>query len=234
VRAVWLPIILNEHLHRVTGEAHHHLAHVLRIEVGDELLLLDGKGLCVKARTSLVSKKEIQLEEINREVRDRAFHLDLVLGIPKKEALELCLKQATELGFRTIFLVRAAYSQTKVPEIDRLVKLLSSALEQSNSAFLPEIVETSWSDIPWNEYDHKILLDSQTKESTQTLLSEVTSQSSHLLIVGPEGGFDSQELAELHAKAGMEILCLPTPILRTPTALAVGAGCVLQRLIVCK
>ncbi len=228
MRAVWLPAISDLAKHVICGEAHHHLVNVVRIEVSEKILLLNGKGLRVKAQVQSISKKEVVLQELERSIVERAYTLDIAIGIPKREALELSLKEATELGCRRIFLVRGTYSQQKVPEIPRLKKLIISALEQSNANYLPEMIETEWSELPWQDYGLKLLMDSQTKENTR----EVSNLSLPvLLIVGPEGGFHSAELTYLHERPGLEILNLPTPILRTPTAVATGFGCLLQRLI---
>ncbi|HXH73972.1 MAG TPA: RsmE family RNA methyltransferase [Bacteriovoracaceae bacterium] len=228
MRAIWLPEIKASVEHVLTGEPHHHLVNVARIEVQDELMLLDGKGLRAKTTVTAANKKEIRLQENSRELVEPRIVMDLALGIPKRDALELALKQATELGFRRIYLIRAGFSQMKVPEFERMQKLLVSALEQSNSPFMPEILEKKWNEIPWDEYGLKLMMDSQTLESTKVAVD--LSQPS-LLLVGPEAGFASIELSFLHARPGLEILNLPTPILRTPTAVAAGAGCLLQRLI---
>src|SRR5690606_39103516 len=107
---------------------------------------------------------------------------DLALGMPKRDALELCLKEATELGFRKIFLIRSDYSQMKAPEMERMEKLLVSALEQSNAPFLPLIEESRWEDLPFGEYESGLLLDSQT-ERPETKV-EKSGLKSQLLIVG--------------------------------------------------
>jgi RsmE family RNA methyltransferase len=52
-----------------------------------------------------------------------------------------------------------------------------------------------------------------------------------LLIVGPEGGFSPLEIEFLHQMPRIRILNLPTPILRTPTAVAAGAGIILGSLL---
>lgn len=210
------------------GDALHHLVNVVRIKEGDELLLLNGKGLKVTTFVESLSKKELKLKLHQHQTVGREYNFDVALGIPKREALELCLKQATELGFRRIYLIRSDYSQMRAPEADRMEKLLISALEQSNAGFLPEIIEADWKELPWKEYDYSIMLDSQTipeKTDKSTL-----SSGSHLLIIGPEGGFSGGELAFLHGQEKLKVVNLPTPILRTPTALAAGAGMMIESL----
>ena len=214
--------------YQIKGDAAHHLVSVLRIEVNEEILLLNGAGLSVKTKVSSISKKEITLTKFDQFEEPRKLIMDLALGIPKKEALELSLKQAVELGFRKIYLVRAEFSQTRLPEAERLKSLLISAVEQSNAPFLPEIIHAAWEDIPTTEYAEILLMDSQNKSQNA---NAVTGLAARLLIVGPEGGFSQNESKILHNLPKIRILNLPTPILRTPTAVAAGAGILLGSLL---
>ena len=227
MRAAWISDLTERESYSIAGDIHHHLVHVVRISVGDDLLLLNGLGLAIKTQVEAITKKAIILKHLETLESKRGISFDIVIGVPKKEALELCLKEATEIGVRKIFLIRGDYSQVKVPEDDRILKILVSALEQSNSPFLPEVIVSEWETIPWNDYACKLLMDSQTLNPTQNKQTP----DSTLLIIGPEGGFSPKELSYLHAREGLEVLKLPTPILRTPTALAVGAGIILERLM---
>ncbi len=217
--------VQNEYV--LKGDDLHHLVNVVRVETGEEILLTNGKGLQVHSQIDSVSKKELRLILLTQKVTERAFSFDVVIGIPKKEALELCIKQATELGFRTIFLVRSDYSQQRVPEEDRLQALLISALEQSNAPYLPQIISASWDDIPWGSYAEVCIMDSQSENGQRN----DSRGAEKLLVIGPEGGWSPKELTHLHAKSNALVLKLPTPILRTPTALAAGAGFLLGRLL---
>jgi RsmE family RNA methyltransferase len=73
-----------------------------------------------------------------------------------------------------------------------------------------------------------LLLDSQTKNGGQAATSSLSNK---LLVVGPEGGFSTNELNYLYSQKNIIPISLPTPILRTPTALAVGAGMMIQSLL---
>lgn len=214
--------------YQLKGDAAHHLINVVRVELHEEILLLNGAGLTIKTKVSALSKRELILTPIEHALVTRKNIMDLALGIPKKDALELSLKQAVELGFRKIYLIRSEYSQTRLPEVERLESLLVSALEQSNAAFMPEIIPASWEEIPSTDYNEILMMDSQTK--TPAVKAGNKSVSS-LLIVGPEGGFSPAESQFLHQLPQIRILNLPTPILRTPTAVATGAGILLGSLL---
>lgn len=229
MRAHWQNNLTVEAEYILKDEALHHLVNVIRIEKDDELLLLNGAGLCVETKVSQILKRELHLTMIKNYQQERGFTFDLALAMPKREALELCLKEATELGFRNIYLIRSDFSQIRMPEAERMEKLVVSALEQSNAPYLPQISEAAWNNIPWGNYAEALLMDSQTKIATTSGHPSATAP--RLLIVGPEGGFSPQELTFLHSQEKVKVVNLPTPILRTPTALATGAGIMLISLL---
>lgn len=227
MRASYQKDLVVQENYLLKGESAHHLLNVARVEQDEEILLLNGRGLHVKTKVSSLSKRELGLTLISHNEIELKYTMDLVLGIPKKEALELSLKEAVELGFRKVFLVRSQYSQTRLPEPERLESLLISALEQSNSAFMPEIILSSWSEVPTSDYAEVLMMDSQ----NQTQGRPTNLRGPRLLIVGPEGGFSPEELSLLHLWPKIQILNLPTPILRTPTAVAAGAGIIIGSLL---
>lgn len=229
MRAHWIRDleILDQYILR--EEDLHHLVNVVRIEKDEALLLLNGKGLMIETKIMTISKRELVLKRISHQLSERTYAFDLALGMPKREALELCLKEATELGLRNIYLIKSDFSQMRFPENDRMEKILVSALEQSNAPFLPQIICAEWNTLPWNQYQRLLLLDSQTKKLT--LKSSFKNHGEQLLIVGPEGGFSEQEKVYLHSLSNIEIVNLPTPILRSPTAVATGAGILIESLL---
>lgn len=228
MRAIYLEDLNFQGEIQVTGDACHHLSQVVRLTHGEVVMVLDGRGRKIKCLAEQVSKKRIILKVLEEELIERSFHLDLVLGIPKRDALELSLKQAIELGFKKIFLIRSDYSQIKIPELQRLKSLIINAMEQSNNPFLPEIIETEWERVPWDNYQYVTMLDSQSNQNKNAsrLLS-----GKNLLIVGPEGGFSPGELEFLRSRPNVTSLHLPTFILRTPTAVATGTGYILRALM---
>jgi 16S rRNA (uracil1498-N3)-methyltransferase len=212
----------------IKGDKAHHLINVARLTPQEEVLLLNGKGLMIWTRVEQVSKREIILRKYREKNPSAISSRDLILGIPKKEALELSLKQAVELGFRRIYLIRSAHSQIKIPDDDRLKGVLVSALEQSNAPYLPELIPTDWESVPFHTYDQVILLDSQSNSGHAKLSAGAKVNA---LVVGPEGGFSSEELNLLHSLSNVAAIKLPCPILRTPTAIATGAGLLMGRLL---
>ena len=214
-------------MYSLKGDEAHHLINVVRLQVSEELLLLNGQGLLVFTAVEFVSRKELVLKYIRHEERADSSMIDLALGIPKKEALELSLKQAVELGVGRIFLVRGDYSQIKIPDLERLEALLINALEQSNSPHLPQLSSSDWENLPFGDYAQINWMNSQPTAS----LSLSSTKGRQLLMVGPEGGFSPNEVQLISKLENLQTIFLPTPILRTPTAMSAGVGFLFGRLL---
>ncbi len=211
----------------VTGDKLHHLMHVVRIEVGEKVLLLDGKGLMTLTTVASLSKRSIQLKVIEPIETQPVHSIDVAIGIPKKDALESCLKQVCELGIRNVYLIRSDYSQMKLPDSERLQSLLVSGVEQSNTPYLPLIHSTDWSSLPYADYNLIALMNSRITHTP----ADLRFQGRTLLVVGPEGGFSPKELEYFSSRERLTSIRLPTPIMRTPTALSAGVGFLLGRLL---
>lgn len=226
MRAIYLDNLTIEESFTLRDDAFHHLVHVSRIEKGERLLLLNGAGLEIECEVVSFNKREIIVEKKRHENKKLSFHIDIALGMPKKDALDLCFKQMVELGISNCYLVKSQYSQLRMPEMERIQKQLISALEQSNSPHLTKVLGSSFAEIDYGQYDHVVVLDSQ-----HTVHSKEKGVGRYLLIVGPEGGFSPEEFEFFHTLPNISFLNLLTPIMRTPTALSCGVGVLLQRLM---
>jgi RsmE family RNA methyltransferase len=94
-------------------ESLHHLLKVARLSTNEEVLLLNGRGLVVRTLVINISKKEVHLKTVAVFNHERKYRFDLALCMPKRDALDLCLKEATELGFEKIYLIKSDFSQIK-------------------------------------------------------------------------------------------------------------------------
>ena len=122
-----------------------HAIKVLRAQIGDELHFTNGKGLLVKARIIELGKKSCVLErtgESNTEQRGSA--LTLAVAPTKNIArFEWLLEKATEIGVERIVPVICARSERKVIKLERLEKILVSAMKQSQRTWMPEWSEAT-------------------------------------------------------------------------------------------
>lgn len=230
MRAIFEPHLKNasnDESYIVKDDSFHHLANVVRVKLGEFVKIFNGNGLEVTSEVSLIEKKQLKLKFLSVKNHERnRLSIDVLIGTPKKEALEQCLKQSVELGVGRIFLAETAFSQKHFISTDRQQSLLVSSLEQSNNPFLPIVEEIKFQEAPVANYDQVLLFDSVNKG-----LAPLRSDSQKILIVlGPEGGFSVSELEWWKSHPQTVGIHLPTGIMRTPTALSCAIGFTLGKL----
>lgn len=225
MKAIYLPDIEHSDQVVIEGPKFHHLVHVSRAKVGDRILILNGKGLKSLCTLDKISKRNAVVQVNERSLYKKPFDLTLALCIPKRDALDLCLKQAVEIGVTQVYLVDSDFCVNKQVRDDRIDRLIESAMEQANNPYRPSYSKIgSLQEIPFDKYDKNFCLTSQEDSS----LSSVPSKGEKLLIlIGPEGGFSAAENRFLDNISNLQKIKLQTHILRTPTAVSVGCGLLL-------
>lgn len=214
-------------------KASHHLARVLRANIGDEVTVFNGEGGEYAAVIRAFSKKHVTVELIKfiaREIESPA-HLILAQGIARGEKMDFVIQKAVELGVSEIYPVitdRCNVRLDKSREEKRLEHwraVMISACEQSGRNRLPVLhaplsfnafIETVQAEIKF------ILLPT----ADQQLKSANLTAKKIALLVGPEGGLAAEEIVRAKA-AHFLALNLGPRILRTETA-ALTALAVLQ------
>lgn len=214
---------------KIEGDAFAHLK-VVRLREKEKLLLLDGLGGAAICHLREMSKRHaiVEVEDFKREEFSETF--DLAIGLVKKDAMDLCLKMAVELGARRIFFIESKFSQRYEMNYERAERLLVQAIEQSNSLWMPKLMPLcSWSQLIENAINYEqVLVMGMTQSQEPTKLPQLSR--SILGVIGPEGGFDTSEEEELVGLENAFGIHLPTPILRTPTALAALGGVIFTKL----
>lgn len=202
-----------------------HLVRVLRLEVGDPVVLFNGDGCDYPARLLSASKRGAQAQVLERIALDNESPLQLTLaqGIARGEKMDLILQKATELGVSRIAPVVTERTEVKL-DAERSVKRLAhwrgvllSACEQSGRARVPELLEPqSLANFAANEPPgHRFLLDPFAERGIAD--ARVAPGDRVTLMIGPEGGLSERDQLTLRA-AGFVGLRLGPRVLRTETA----------------
>lgn len=229
MRAVYLeqPIIAGKQL-ILKGDKVHHLSNVIRIKKNQEILLLAGEGKKFTAKVELITKKEIVLDHIiEHPVASLQYELSLGIAQVKKEALDLILKSCCELGIKKIFILETLHSQNYKLNLERIHKLLISGIEQSNNPWIPELEVVKLSQFDREAFDNIFLFSIKKGEVLKTGSLEISSK--NLIVIGPESGFDESELEMLEKSSKVQLIHLPTPIMRASTAVNCAVGYILSR-----
>lgn len=213
-----------------------HIARVLRLKPGEEIVLLDGLGFEYSARLTRVSIHEISAEILHRQMNKNEAELKVTLyqALIKKDKFEWVLQKCTEVGVVNFVPVRAARSEKTGLNEARAAKVLKEAAEQSERAIIPELEEVRTFEAALKRAvtpdAPTIVLD----VNGEPIARAATAHSRFTLniFVGPEGGWDETELEAVRklAREGypIEIVGLGPRVLRAETAGLVAAGIVLN------
>ena len=216
-------LIQNESI-ELNDHAFQHTVKVLRMKENAKLFLFDGKGNEYSASLSQVSKKNAFVtihDQINSK-NESNLSIHLALGISKGERMDFAIQKAVELGVTEITPLFTEHCVVNLDE-KRIKKKLAhwqgiiiSACEQSGRSLLP-ILNTATSLTKWAESIEQtcFVLDPR---ATKTF-KETTPSSEYInLVIGPEGGLSSNEVAELTTNENVHAIKFGSRILRTETA----------------
>lgn len=217
----------------ITGDDIHHIARVMRMEIGDEVICNHPSGNAAICTITNMSEEGIvtTIKEWQQQTVELPVHVTIAQGLPKGDKLELILQKGTELGATAFIPMQAERSIVKWDskkankKLERFRKIVKEASEQSHRTLLPEIKNvSSMQDVITmsGEFDHKLVAYEETTRELPTyklshFLKQMLPSEQVLLCIGPEGGFSDNEITELH-KAGFQSIRLGPRILRTETA----------------
>lgn len=222
----------------------HQIARVLRLREGERVVVLDNSGLEREVELHSFAKRSVQgTVRATRPARtEPRSHLTLYLALLKGKKLDIVLQKGTELGvarFAPLLTRRSIVASLKDlgdAKLDRWESIVREAAEQSRRGRLPELAEP---------------------QLFEAALSEVRASAAHALIawegaggiplrralsppdgsrptrlalfVGPEGGFEENEVLTAQAYGVLPVTFGPR-ILRAETAALAGAAAVLYEM----
>ena len=215
----------------IRGTDVNHIKNVLRMRPGEEVAVsngIDGK----EYRCGILALEEdcvrLELRFIKEDGVELPAKIYLFQGLPKADKMELIIQKAVELGAFQIIPVAMKRCVVKLDEkkadskIKRWQGIAEAAAKQSKRGVIPTVA-------PVMSYAQAVKMaeNCQIKllpyecadgmEKTKRLIENITPGQDIAVFIGPEGGFDLDEL-ELAKEAGCEIITLGKRILRTETA----------------
>lgn len=202
-----------------------HCLRVLRLTVGDEVMLTDGKGLFYKAVISAATGKRCQVKVVE-SIEQEPFwngHLHLAMAPTKNmDRIEWFAEKATEIGFNELSFLNCRFSERKVIKIERIEKIVVSAVKQSLKAYKPVVNEMmDFSRFMEKDFSGQKFI-AHCYEGEKPLLKDVLVPGQDaLVLIGPEGDFSMEEVQKAEA-AGFRAISLGKSRLRTETAALVA------------
>ena len=220
------------------GDLFNHIVRVLRLGTGTPLLLVDEHGKEYDAVIDQVDRDwvVVKLAETLPPPNDsHAPRITICQALPKGDKTELILQKCTELGAHDFWLFGGKRSVARVrgdqqtSKLERWNRVTAEAARQCGRRTIPAV---SWHPDAGEaassaNHDLRLLLwEGEKSQNLKALLAEMPAPCSAIVVVGPEGGFDPQEVA-LFRKQGFHPITLGTRILRTETA-ALAITAILQ------
>ncbi len=212
----------------IEGDEFRHLKNVLRKKVGAEVSLFNGRGVEVFGVVKEIGKSvaTIRVEGSTPPSGASPVEITLLQGLTKGDKAEFITQKATELGAASVGFFT---SERSVPELkderverktERLKRATVEAAKQCGLSYLPEILPFTDFESAIKGHGDKLKIIFYEEEVAKTIkdfLKGLSKISSVVILVGPEGGFESSEV-EAAKKEGFVSVGLGPRLLRAETA----------------
>jgi 16S rRNA (uracil1498-N3)-methyltransferase len=205
----------------LTDDEAHHLIKVHRKRIGDQVELFDGNGKIASATISEIKKDKVTLDVKNIQLEHwNSPKITLAVSILKSEdRFEWIMEKATELGVWSIIPIVCQRTENKRFRKDRLEKIIMAASKQSLRSFLPILSDP----IPLEKmlFTSPFYFGHCLDELPRVSLKSINIKHDEMILIGPEGDFNAEEIRFLSQKGGTAFH-LGEQRLRTETA-AIGS-----------
>lgn len=214
----------------IDGDDVNHLKNVLRIRSGERIIMSSGENVDYYCVISDIEDDKIiaSIESVDEEGRELPSKIYLFQGLPKGDKMEFIIQKAVELGAYEVIPVAMKRSVVKLDgkkseaKVKRWNAIAESAAKQSKRSQLPIVREV----MTFRQAaDYAKTLDmvimpyecADGMEATKELINSIIPGKSIGIFIGPEGGFDGEELTAAY-EGKFNIVTLGKRILRTETA----------------
>lgn len=207
----------------LSAEDSFHANKVLRLKSGDAIYILDGAGKKFKATLLVSDARKSTYSNIILEIEEKTNKNLLNLWIaPTKqmERMEWMVEKCTEMGIRSIGFFQSKNSERKEIKIQRLEKIVISAMKQSKQLFKPQLNPIISFDELLKKLEKSIELKGFayiSENNNLTIRSFANMNQESIALIGPEGDFTPNEIIKLNSH-GFTGFSLGNSILRTETA----------------
>ena len=211
----------------VDGNAAHYLISVMRVKDGDAALLFNGRDGEWAARCTAIRKRGLVLECVEQTKPLETVPDFWLCSAPiKKGRIDLVMEKATELGVARIVPVLMARCVVDKLNPERLAAQMIEAAEQCGRTALPELGETVKLDALLKDWPiGRMLFFADELGGAPIRKAFAANPGAAALLVGPEGGFTTQEREAIRAHPAAQAISLGPRILRAETAAIVATAC---------
>lgn len=215
----------------ITGSDVNHIKNVLRMKPGEEISVsngIDGREYRCGIESFVEEEVICTLRFVKEEGVELPSRIHLFQGLPKADKMELIVQKAVELGAYEVIPVAARRCVVRLDEkkaaakVGRWQGIAEAAAKQSRRGIIPNVhpVMGMREAVDYAKTMEVKLIPYELAEDmrhTKEILGSVRPGTDIAVFIGPEGGFEQQEV-DLAMAAGIEPVTLGRRILRTETA----------------
>ena len=210
-------------IYTLGDEESKHCVRVLRLGVGDELHVTDGKGNLHLCKIIEAHQHHCTIEVVSTQTEYEKMPYSLTMAVaPTKniERYEWFLEKATEVGVTRFVPIECTHSERRTIKYEREMRVITSAVKQSLKAYHPQFDElTPFRELVQAPFDgQKFIAHCADVGKEKSYLPSIIRKSENILIlIGPEGDFSPEEI-NFALENGFEPITLGHQRLRTETA----------------
>lgn len=214
----------------IQGSDVNHMKNVLRMHPGERVTVSNGNNCRYLCEIKTYEEAEAVLEIIEEYQSDTELvsRIYLFQGLPKQDKMELIIQKCVELGVYEVIPVTMKRCVVKLDDKksgkkrDRWQQIAESAAKQAGRGIIPHVCTVmSYREALKKAEELDIVLIpyelAEGMEETKKIIGGIKPGQSIGIFIGPEGGFEKEEVEEA-VKSGAVEITLGRRILRTETA----------------
>ncbi len=203
----------------LSEETSRHCVQVLRMKIGEQIHITDGKGYLFVASITEADKRScsVKIESFNFS-KSQNKQICIAISLVKNASrFEWFLEKATEIGVTEIIPLLCSRTERQHFRFDRMNHILISAMLQSQQTWLPVLHSpTAFQTIvDQTSYTQKLI--AHCEEDQKNVIGQIKVENSVQILIGPEGDFTVDEINSAIQKNYLPI-SLGNTRLRTETA----------------
>ena len=202
---------------------------VLRIKLGEKLIICDGNGTDYECRMTRIGDNiaEAEVEEARACPGEPSVDVTLMVSMPKGDKAEFIAQKCTEAGAKEIVYffsdrsISRPEQKSLAKKVQRWSRIAEEAAKQAGRGYIPMVRSAAGLaealDIGMKSDLRLFIYEEGERAPLKTALSAVPDIKTASVITGPEGGFEKYE-ADIARVAGFTVCSMGPRILRCETA----------------
>ena len=220
----------------ITGSDYRHIVKVLRLKLGQELVLFDETSFEHVGKIIEINKTDLRVQILTSTKVNAESHIQITLlqGIPKGSRMDFIIEKATELGVHSIVPVVTERSQVReTNKVLRWQRIATEASKQCRRVAIPnihDVIRFEDTEIYSSNSGLRLIFCEHFRSKLSDYIQSVSQPPTNVIIfIGPEGGFSEFEI-HLAIERGFSPIGLGPRTLRAETA-AIVALALIQHIL---